>query len=365
MIPPIPVRDVGYSADSLRCRVDDLDVALRLCGTISMGSSSWATDGPERIVVSGRIRVLAADIARLRTALESVLSTIHIAEGKRTSTLRGALSVLEPYVMSGPITAVSSAFSGQLWAAARPLMSLIIGSLPPVAASTDSVIVRALPQHTTAAPDSVASRVARIPGGDTHIRIERYLTDGGNRFEIYLSGTNFFGSDAEPWNFASNLKLAVSDSSPSLQAVRIAMASAGITRDTPVVFTAHSQGGLIALALANSGDYDVDAIITVGTPVGAVPDSLTVPTIHVVHPEDPVPAAGGTIRPTSFTWVVPTAHGETLINAHHRAGYVPSVAALDDLHDPRVDSIVERIQSTGVGVTRDYLAEVSPERPSP
>ena len=361
MIPPVPVRDVGYAAESLALRVGDLDTALRYACAIVEGTSSWMTDGPERIVLNGRIRMLVADIARMRSALESVVETIHPAEEFRSHSLTGAATLLAPYVMSGLFGVVPGALSGKLWAKSRPLMTAILASLPAESPRGDGAMVTGHAAHSTAAPTGLASRVARIPSDDVHIRIERYSDDGGNRFEVYLSGTNFGGGDMDPWNFASNLELAVTGSSPSVEAVRIAMESAGITRNTPVVLTGHSQGGLIALALANSGDYDVDAVVTVGTPVGVVPDSTTVPTIHVVHPEDPVPAVGGLIDPDSSTWVVHVANGEYLIGAHNKVSYLPSVGALDELHDPRIDELMTRIQPRGVGVSRDFVAVTSPE----
>lgn len=361
MIPPIPVRDVGYAAESLALRVADLDTALRhACGIVE-GTSTWYTDGPERVVLNGKIRMLVADIARLRSALQSVIHTIHPAEEVRSHSLAGATTLLAPYVMSGLLGLGITARSGRLWASSRPMMTEILSRLPSEPPSRDGAIVTGRAAHSTAAPTGLASRVARIPSEDVHIRIERYSEDGGNRYEVYLSGTNFFGGDMDPWSFASNLDLAVTGSSPSVEAVRIAMESAGVTRNTPVVLTGHSQGGLIALALANSGDYDVDAVVTVGTPVGVVPDSTSVPTIHVVHPEDPVPAVGGLIDPNSSTWVVHVANGESLIGAHNKVSYLPSVQALDKLHDPRIDALMTRIQPSGVGVTRDYVAVTSPE----
>ncbi|MEY4396371.1 MAG: hypothetical protein RLZZ40_127 [Actinomycetota bacterium] len=360
MIPPISVREVGYTAAALTTRVDDIDTAIRECVGVTATTSSWATDGPPRIVLDGRIRVFVADLARVRRALESVISTIRPAERERAHSLADAAAPLAQYVMSDWVQLSAAAMSGNLWAAMRPLMSAVIERVPHSTETPAPVTVTPLQSYATSAPDSLESRVQRIPNGDVHIRIERYGDGGGNRFEVYLSGTNFFGDDSEPWNFGSNIDLARTGDSSSLEAVRFAMQAAGITRDTPVVFTGHSQGGLIALALAESGDFDVEAIFTVGTPVGAVPDTSTIPTVHLVHPEDPVPAAGGFINPTSSTWIVPTPHGETLIDAHHRESYVPGMAAIDALHDRRIEELLERIQPRGVGVRRDFVAVANP-----
>lgn len=173
-----------------------------------------------------------------------------------------------------------------------------------------------------------------------------------------MSGTNFLGDETDPWNVVSNADLATTGTSASLHAVRSAMESAGITRATPVVLTGHSQGGLIALALASAHEFDVDAVITIGTPVGVVPDVRDVPTIHLIHPNDPVPALGGFVEPRSNTWVVPTADGEWLFDAHHRESYEPSATTIDDVEDPRIESLLSTVQSNGVGFSRGYRAVV-------
>ena len=287
MIPPIPVRDVTYSTDALRGRIDDLGVALEhgMCAVVSSGA--WTHDGPARIVAAERVRRLLADIDRIRSALQSVWATIHPAEADRVATLGTAITAATSSVMSGPAMVAYTAWTGHLWPSLRPIADRAIELLP---------------------------------------------------------------------HKSPNIDLATTGSSPSLQAVRIAMESAGITQATPVVLSGHSQGGLIALAIAESRDFDVDAVITVGTPVGAVPDVTGIPTIHLVHPEDPVPAIGGLIDPRSSTWVVPSPHGERFFDAHHRQTYVPSAAALDELADARITSLRDAIQSTGVGVARDYSA---------
>lgn len=356
MIPPIPVRDVTYSTDALRGRIDDLGVALEhgMCAVVSSGA--WTHDGPARIVAAERVRGLLAEIDRIRCALQSVWATIHPAETDRVATLGAAITAASCTVMSGPAITVYNAWTGHLWPSLRPIADRAIEILPHRSPTGDNVVVTAQNAEPTTPPQSIRDRIDRIPSGDTHIRIERYEDDGGSRFEVYLSGTNFQGDESDPWNVASNIDLATSGSSPSLQAVRIAMESAGITRATPVVLSGHSQGGLIALAIAESREFGVDAVITVGTPVGVVPDVSGIPTIHIVHPEDPVPAIGGLIDPGSSTWIVPSPHGERFFDAHHRQAYVPSAAALDELADARITSLRDAIQSNGIGVARDYRA---------
>ncbi|MFM6968418.1 MAG: hypothetical protein ACKOWN_05795 [Microbacteriaceae bacterium] len=359
MTVPIPVRDVAYSTDALRARIDDLTMALNHLMATVVSSSTWTVDGPARIAATERARALAAELERVRHALVSVWTTIHPAEKTRVDSLGAATQSLASYVMSGPFGVGYAAWSGQLWPAIRPLAEQVLEIVPRGVPNDSTVTVVAREAHATTPPDSLRARIERIPTGNTHIRIERFVAEDGNRFEVYLSGTNFTGTETDPWNAKSNIELVTTGSAPSLRAVKEAMLSAGITSTTPVVLTGHSQGGLIALAIGATHEFDVTAIVTVGTPVGAVPDVRDVPTIHIVHPEDPVPAFGGLIDPDSSTWVIPVTGGERLFAAHHRQSYEPSADALDNLHDPRIDALRAQIQSTGVGVRRDYQAVVS------
>ena len=358
MTVPIPVRDVAYSTNALRARIDDLTVALNHAMATVVSSGTWSLDGPARIVAAERARSLTAELDRIRTALITVWSSIYPAESDRVDSLGAVAQRVAPYVMSGPVGMGVAALSGQLWPAVRPFAERVIEILPHSSPHDSTISVVAKESHATTPPGSLRDRIERIPAGDTHIRIERFAAEDGNRFEVYLSGTNFDGTWSDPWNAKSNLELVTTGSSASLRAVTEAMHSAGITSTTPVVLTGHSQGGMIALALGASHDFDVTAIITVGTPVGAIPDVTDVPTIHIVHPEDPVPSFGGLINPQSSTWVIPVDGNEKFFAAHHRQSYEPSAGELDDLHDPRIDALRSQIQSAGVGVRRDYVATV-------
>lgn len=358
-----PVRDITYSGDALRGRLDDLSMALHHGTTVVVSSSFWAHGGADRAILAARVRGLVSEIARVRNAVYSVVQTVPTAESARVTTLEGAICAAAPAPVFGPGSLLTTAWSGGLWATLRPLFTYAREFAPQRAITEDAVAVTALSPRTSHPPRTLRDRIARIPRGDTHIRIDRFDSSEGYRFEVFLSGTNFAGGSEDPWNASSNLDLAATGSSPALQAVRSAMDAAGVTRHTPVVLTGHSQGGLIALALAGSGNFIVDAVITVGTPVGVVPDVTNIPTVHIVHPEDPIPVLGGVIERGSSTWVVPASNGERWFDAHHRESYLPSAAALDAIDDPRLTALRAAIQSTGTGVARDYRAITTGDPP--
>lgn len=356
MSPPAAIRATVYVCDSLKLRINDLDHVLSILVNIPLGRAVSSTDPADEFLREAAIRALADDIRELRDALESVWFTLDPIEAERAAIARGALPLLAEYVMSGIPSVVRDAKNGRLWALARPVFSAITNRLERKNASNDGVLLTVANAWAVTAPVTLSDRVKRIPSGNTHIRIERFETGNGPRFEVYLSGTNFAGNASDPWNAESNFDLAQTGSSPSFVAVRRALASAGVTPNAAIVITGHSQGGLLALALARTGDYTVDAVITVGTPIGVIPDVKGIQSIHVVHPEDPVPAAGGLINPNSSTWVIGADDGVTLIRAHDRNSYVTSMDRLDEQHEPEIDTLLQRINPEGSGMSRDYAA---------
>lgn len=145
-------------------------------------------------------------------------------------------------------------------------------------------------------PTGFADRVDRLPQDEDQIRIEKYTEpDGTEKFQVYLGGTLDFSPVAggEPWDLTSNVHGMAQLSPASYRAAEQAMADAGITADSEVVFTGYSQGGLIATMLAASGDYDTKGLFTVGAPAGnlAVPD--TFPAVAIEHTDDIIPALAG------------------------------------------------------------------------
>ena len=149
-------------------------------------------------------------------------------------------------------------------------------------------------------PSSLQQRADRIPApgaksGD-QIRIEKFSHPGEpDRFEVYIGGTVDFGvpPEGEPFDMTSNLQGIGGLPAGSVDAVRQAMADAGITAGSPVVLNGYSQGGLVGSLLAASGDYNVRQLVTFGSPSGLVEVPPDIPVLTVRHADDIVPATGG------------------------------------------------------------------------
>jgi hypothetical protein len=118
------------------------------------------------------------------------------------------------------------------------------------------------------APQSLGDRVGRIPLAESPIRIERYLDrEGQPHSEVYIAGTNDWGvgSTPNPFDMQSNIALMAGLPAASLVSVRVAMTRAGIKPGERVTFTGHSQGGVIATRLAESGRYHTTGLDCCGS----------------------------------------------------------------------------------------------------
>jgi len=143
---------------------------------------------------------------------------------------------------------------------------------------------------------SVEERIGRIPAEGAPIRIERYDSgDGDVQTEVFIAGTKDWGlgSTAEPFDLESNLALVAGVTASSLVAVEMAMRRAGVQPGDRVTFVGHSQGGLVATRLAESGRYQTTGLVTAGAPLGSSPVTGNYPALVISHSDDVVPALAG------------------------------------------------------------------------
>jgi len=342
LIPPIAVetQTFRYTLDALLVRSDDLRrvaAAVTNAGMYVRLSTrlNWA---PERQILQLDLEHVARDIQRVHADLDGVIAAIEPSEWARAALATGAP-----------------------WPTTRRVSDWVMNHAP-----WQSVAARWVPVTMTRriddtnAPRDFSERFARIPTGAERVRIDRFDTPTGPRFEVYLAGTDFSAGPENPWWVGANTELLASGVTRSMSAVESALNYAGVTGTTPVVLTGHSQGGAIALALANSGRYAVDAVFTAGTPAGLVESPANVPIVHVVHPEDPVPALGGVIRGTAgTTWVVHTEPRSTGTDAHLVANYQESLRRLDRVRDPGLMVLERRLQMDGSGTAMWFRATLA------
>lgn len=316
MIPPIPVSagTYRYTLDALVLRSTELG---RIAAQVAHAATTVATPGhilwdTVRGALCYELERVSADIARVRDDIDGVIATIDPSESHRATLMSGAP-----------------------WATLRPFTQSVIDHTPWATTATDFIPMAVTERAADVSPPrNLAERWARIPHDGGDVRIDRFNSPSGLRFEVYVSGTDFRDGPDNPWWVGSNAEFVASGQSRSLSATESALAQAGVTSRTPLVITGHSQGGIIALALAASARYTVDAVFTVGTPTGFIAEVADVPIVHVAHPEDPVPALGGDVRLSpGTTWIAHTEPRTLGANAHRAESYGSTIDQIVDAED--------------------------------
>jgi hypothetical protein len=210
------------------------------------------------------------------------------------------------------------------------------------------------------APQSVGDRVARIPETDNPIRVERYVDSAGRAHsEVYIAGTHDWGmgTTEEPFDVNSNIALVAGIPAASLVGVQSAMTRAGIKHGERVTFTGHSQGGMIAARLAESGTYRTTGLVVVGSPTGTLSATGGYPALALRHTDDVVPRLGGSDQGSGFTTIerASTSPIGDVVGAHKKSGYVQMARDLDS--SPAVAHLPEIPNASGTAQARVFNAQ--------
>ena len=210
------------------------------------------------------------------------------------------------------------------------------------------------------APQSVGERVARIPETDNPIRVERYVDSAGRAHsEVYIAGTHDWGmgTTQEPFDVNSNIALVAGIPAASLVGVQSAMTRAGIKHGERVTFTGHSQGGMIAARLAESGTYRTTGLVVVGSPTGTLSATGGYPALALRHTDDVVPRLGGSDQGSGFTTIerASTSPIGDVVGAHKKSGYVQMARDLDS--SPAVAHLPEIPNASGSAEARVFNAQ--------
>jgi hypothetical protein len=223
------------------------------------------------------------------------------------------------------------------------------------------------------APSSLRELADRMPVTDANgaqIRVERYEgADGEPSFIVYLGGTVDLGAvpTGEAFDMTSNVESMSAGDGASYRAALEAMRDAGVRPGDPVFEVGYSQGGLLAVQVEQSGELNVQGVVTLGSPVGQF--ETTAPTLSVAHSEDIVPALGGLDTAVGDERVFV---GRTLFDdapmptddafpAHNLNAYRETAGLADSSSDPRVRRFLEQAQpflgGTEQGTAFEYRAE--------
>lgn len=183
-------------------------------------------------------------------------------------------------------------------------------------------------------------------GDHSVVHVRRVVgADGKGAWVVAIPGTTHWDkvSDHGPSGTAANLESMSGEKSslyPAIgKAMTAAMKEAGVRPGSePVMFTGHSQGGIVAARLAADKQFrqkfNVKEVVTAGSPIGRIdiPKSVQVLSVENVH--DPVPRADGvpnpdTVNRTNVVCETPKGeHLDTILDAHDASRYARSAGEL-------------------------------------
>ncbi|GAA4162312.1 hypothetical protein GCM10022286_21080 [Gryllotalpicola daejeonensis] len=250
-----------------------------------------------------------------------------------------------------------------------PALLLPVQALPGAALEETPVTVIPVPASAqrTAPPAGFADLARRIPeakAGQPQVRVEKYELPGGeNHWVVYSAGTIDWSlvPGTEPWDDTSNVVGLAGGSAGSTRAAMLALKRAGWRPGEPVVPVGHSQGGIVAGAIATSGVAPAPLLVTFGSPAPRVSAPAGTIDVAVEHTDDLVPALGGGPRPLTDSrllvreaapGVKPSDPG---VPAHHLSSYEQTATEMDASTDPRL----VRARTTLADFTGGQKAEVT------
>lgn len=191
--------------------------------------------------------------------------------------------------------------------------------------------------------------------GATHVAIRSIVEHGERRWLVEIHGTKSFAfGGSNPSDMLTN-SLALSGRSQLEDAVLRAMDDAGIPPGERVMLAGHSQGGIVAAALASEPAtrrrFNVTEVFTVASPVDHFRYPPEVQVTSVQHTGDLVPrldAVSSHHTPNHHTYTVDRPAGSDIGERHGTDGYVHTV---EGLHGAPIDRIGAFLG--GPGATQD------------
>lgn len=201
------------------------------------------------------------------------------------------------------------------------------------------VTVEQTASRRTDAPRGIDGLLARVPQSFDQVRIDTIDNDGAVTYVVYISGTRDFSPVAggQPWDLTSGFHvLRGSDDSGCERAVRAAMADAGILQGDNVVLVGHSLGGLTAMRIAESGDFEVSDVLTAGAPIHKISLNASTRVTVIEHTDDLIPAVSGAAAATAAVTIRSTFGRSTtgVWGAHDMSSYRSTAREIDRSRDP-------------------------------
>ena len=143
----------------------------------------------------------------------------------------------------------------------------------------------------------VRRRATSTPGEIGVVRLRG--ADGRDRYVVQLPGTADWSLHGGPEtrDLTGNITLSAGAQSAYAAGVVLALKAAKVPAAAPVLLVGHSQGGMVAAALAADprvrNAFDIRCVLTAGAPLGRIPDAPGVEVLAVENTCDLVPELEG------------------------------------------------------------------------
>ncbi|MBE7162915.1 MAG: alpha/beta hydrolase, partial [Williamsia herbipolensis] len=223
----------------------------------------------------------------------------------------------------------------------------------------------------------VLGELARRNGDAHHGAVDvRILTlpDGSRRAIVDITGTKSWtpAPTADITSLTTNGRALTGTPTAYEQGVLSAMHDAGVRPTDPVMVVGHSEGGMVAVQVAQqaaaSGRFDVTHVVTAGSPigltVGALPSRVRVLALENEH--DVVPHLDGTANPDlPNVTTVEGDHGDGTVGGDHdiRESYVPIARDAEAASSRSIEAFLhsagaffrgERVETHAYQIVREY-----------
>lgn len=229
---------------------------------------------------------------------------------------------------------------------------------------------------TSRAPADLAAGVAALdrvnelssadrPEGNGTIEVQRIGSGEHARWVVLLPGTDDPSTrpgeqDDDVRDLGTNLRAMAGQPTVYQRGIEAAMTEAGIGPDDPVTIWGHSQGGMAAVQVASGGRFAVEDVITLGSPIGAmppVPDGVRVTSLE--NERDLLVLLDGAPNPDRVEHLTVrfAGGGATPGEAHSLGQYARGAAAMDAATDPVVRHRVQELRASGaLGATEPAVS---------
>ena len=203
----------------------------------------------------------------------------------------------------------------------------IVGAGPPWFQDSARILVRAHPVPVGHPPSGVGDLLLRIPtAGQSadaptkppRVHVERLDGPTGRAWVVSVPGTVNWSpvAGSTPFDLTGDVRLLAGERTAGMAGVVAAMRETGVRRGEPVLLVGHSQGGLIAAALAADPavrrEFSIRRVLTSGAPIASVPIPDDVRVLSIEHTDDLVPQLDGSANRDRENWITVTTAASTV-----------------------------------------------------